>query len=69
MTLNIQGLILNLQYFKKNCLIATKQKQNMSNECQVSKVAFRLYLGHDLELEFSRSNIELLYHEKMLWLP
>ena len=40
----------------KNGPIATKQKANISIELQASNGTFGFDLGHDLDLEFSRSN-------------
>ena len=50
--------------------IATKRKANTSTELQASNGTIRLDLGHDLDLEFSRSNIELAISQpKMVGLP
>ena len=43
----------------KNGEIATKQKANISIDLKTSNVTIRFDLGHDLDLEFSRSNMEL----------
>ena len=42
----------------KNGLIATKRKANISIELKASNVTIGYDLGHDLDLEFSRSNTE-----------
>ena len=42
----------------KNGPIATKQKANISIELKASNVTMGFDLGHDLDLEFSRSNME-----------
>ena len=42
----------------KYCPIATKPNINISNDhLKASKVAINFYLGHDFDLEFSRSNV------------
>ena len=43
----------------KNGAIATKQKSNISIDLKTSNVTIGIDLGHDLDLEFSRSNAEL----------
>ena len=57
----------------KNGPIATKQKANISIEVielKASNVTIRFDLGHDLDLEFSRSNIEFpISQPKVVWLP
>ena len=54
----------------KNCPIATKRKTNISIELKASKVTMGFDLGHDLDLEFSRSNMEIAISQpKMVWLP
>ena len=42
---------------KNTFLIATQQKTNISVECWASNVAIKVDIGHDLDLEFSRSDI------------
>ena len=42
----------------KNGPIATKRKANISIELKASNVTMGFDLGHDLDLEFSRSNME-----------
>ena len=42
----------------KNGPIATKRKANISIDLQTSNMTIGFELGHDLDLEFSRSNIE-----------
>ena len=55
---------------EKNGPIATKQKANILIELQGSNVTIGFDLGHDLDLEFSRSNIEFAISQpKMIWLP
>ena len=54
----------------KNGPIAMKQKANISIELWGSDVIIGFDLGHDLDLEFSRSNIEFAISQpKMVWLP
>ena len=42
----------------KNGPIATKQKANISIELYTSNVTIAFDLGHDLDYEFSMSNLE-----------
>ena len=42
----------------KNSQIATKQKANLSIDFQAANVTIGFDLGHELDLEFSRSNME-----------
>ena len=54
----------------KNGLIATKRKSNISIELKASNMTIKFDLGHDLDLEFSRSNIEFAISQpKMARLP
>ena len=54
----------------KNGPIATKQKAYTSIEIWASNVTYTFDLGHDLDLEFSRSNTEFaISHPKFVWLP
>ena len=54
----------------KNGQIATKLKANISIELKASNVTIRCDLGHDLDLEFSRSNMEFpISQAKVVWLP
>ena len=54
----------------KNGLIATKRIANISIELKASNVTSRFDLGHDLELEFSRSNMEFAISQpKVVRLP
>ena len=54
----------------KNGLIATERKANISIELYGSNVTIGFDLGHDLDLEFSRSNIEFAISQpKMVRLP
>ena len=54
----------------KNGLIAMKQKANISIECMTSNGIIGFDLGHDLDLEFSRLNMEFAISQlKMVWLP
>ena len=54
----------------KNGPIATKRKANISIELQGSNVTIGFDLGHDLDLEFSRSNIEFAISQPtMIRLP
>ena len=54
----------------KNGLIASKRKANISIERKASNVTIRFDLGHDLDLDFSRSNMEFAISEpKVVRLP
>ena len=54
----------------KNGPIATKRKANISIDLKTSNVTIRFDLGHDLDLEFSGSNMELAISlPKMVRLP
>ena len=54
----------------KNGPIATKPKPNISIELQASNVTMVFDLGHDLDLEFSRSNMEFaISQSNMVRLP
>ena len=54
----------------KNGPIATKRKANPSIELQASNVTIRFNLDHDLDLEFSRSNMKFAVSQsKVVWLP
>ena len=46
--------------FAKNGLIATKRKANISIELYASNLTIRFDLGHDIDLEFSRSKLEFV---------
>ena len=69
LTLNFQGQIRNLLYLK-NGAIATNRKANISIDVKASNVTIEFDLGHDLDLEFSRSNVEFAISlSKMVRLP
>ena len=54
----------------KNGAIATKQKANISIDLKTSNVTIGFDLGHDIDLEYSRSNMELAISlPKMVRLP
>ena len=54
----------------KNGPIATKQKANISIELRASNVTIEFDLGHDLDLEFSRSNMKFAISQpKVVQLP
>ena len=54
----------------KNGRIATKRKANTLTDLKTSNMTIRFDLGHDLDLEFSRSNMKLAISlPKMVWLP
>ena len=54
----------------KNGVITTKQKANISIELWTSNLTIEFDLGHDLDLEFSRSNTEFAISQpKMVLLP
>ena len=53
----------------KNGAIATKRKANISIDLKASNVTIGFDLGHDHDLQFSRSNMEFaIYLPKMVWL-
>ena len=69
LTLNFQGQIWILLYRSQHGPIATKRKA-ISIELRDSNVIIGFDLGHDLDLEFSRSNIEFAIPQpKMVRLP
>ena len=54
----------------KNGAIAMKQKANILIALKASNVTIGFDLGHDLDLEFSRSNMEFAISQpKIVWLP
>ena len=57
LTLNFQGQPWNLLYLSQNGPIATKRKASISIELKASDVTIGFDLDHDLNLEFSRSNL------------
>ena len=68
LTLNFQCRIGYIS--AKNGAIATKQKANISIDLTTSNMTIGFDLGHDLDLEFSRSNAELVISlPKMVRLP
>ena len=70
LTLNFKGQIWNLLYIIQNGAIATKWKANISIDLKASNVSIWFDLCHDLDLEFSRSNMEFAISlPKMVWLP
>ena len=71
LTLNFQGQIWSFLYICiKNGPIATKQKASISIELDALQVTIVLDNGHDLELEFSRSDMDFpLSQPNMVWLP
>ena len=67
LTLNFQGQIWSLLYLSQN---ATTPKANILTELKASNVIIRFDLGHDLDLQFSRSNMEFAISQpKVVWLP
>ena len=67
LTLNFQGQILNLLYLSQNGPIATKRKANILIEPDALNLTMRFDHGHDLDLEFSRSNMKFtIYQPKMV---
>ena len=58
LTLNFQSQIWNLLYLRQNGPIATKRKAKISIELYASNVTIGFDLDHDIDLEFSRSNME-----------
>ena len=59
LTLNFQGQIWNLPYLSQKWYIDTEQKANISTELLASNMAIRFDISHDLDLEFSRSKMEI----------
>ena len=54
----------------KSGMIAMERKANISIELKASNVTIRFDLGHDLDLEFSRSNMEFaIFQPKVVRLP
>ena len=69
LTLNFQGQIWNQLYLSQNGPIDTKQKTNISIELYASNVTIWFDLPRDLDLGFSRSNMEFASSQpKMVWL-
>ena len=69
LTLNLQGQIGICYISAKNGPIAMKQIANISTELCSSNVTIWFDLGHDLDYEFSRSNLEFAISQpKMVWL-
>ena len=70
LTLDFQGQIWILLYLSQNGPIATERKTNILIEIQASNVTFEFDLGHDLDLDYSRSNMEFAIPQpKMARLP
>ena len=70
LTLNFQVKYRICYISAKNGPIATKRKANIWIELKRSNVTIMFDLGHDLYLEFSRSNIEFAISQpKMVRLP
>ena len=66
--MGLQGQIWNLLYLSQNGSIATKRKANISIQILASNRVFDL--GHDFDLEISRSNMEFAISQpKMVRLP
>ena len=69
MTLNFQGQIWICYIWAKNGLIAMKWKANIWIKLWASNVTNGFDLRHDIDLEFSRSDIEFAISQpKMVWL-
>ena len=58
LTLNFQGQIWNLLYLSQKWCDCHETKANISIDLKASIVTIGFDLGHDLDLEFSRSNME-----------
>ena len=58
MTMTFQGHVFKWLYPWKNGSIVTKRKTNISIKYYALNVAIDFDLGHDLDLDFSRSNIQ-----------
>ena len=58
LTLNFQGQIWNLLYLSQNGPIATKRKATILIEPYALNLTMRFDHGHDLDFEFSRSNMK-----------
>ena len=71
LTVNFQGQIWNLLYLSQKMVrLPRNEKPNISIEPLGSNGTIRFDLGHDLDLEFSRSNIEFpISRPKMVRLP
>ena len=59
MTLYFQGQIWNLLYLSQKWCDCHEMKSKHIDWSQDSNMTIGFYLGHDLDLEFSRSNMEL----------
>ena len=70
LTLNFQGQMWKLLYISQSGPVAMKRKANISIEFWASNVTVGFDLGHDLDLQFSRSNMEFAISQpKMVRLP
>ena len=72
LTFNFEGIfqIWNLLYLSQKWSDCHKWKANILIECKASNVTIRFDLGHDLDLDFSRSNVEFAISQpKMVRLP
>ena len=58
LTLTFQGQIWNLLYLSQKWCDCHKTKANISIGVKASNVTIEFDLGHDIDLEFSRSNVE-----------
>ena len=68
MTLTLNFQIWNLIYIStKNGLIAMKRKTNISIDIKASNVNIGFHLSHDLDLEFSWSNMEFDIYINKKW--
>ena len=65
MTLDLQGQIC---YIISQQKLSTERKTIISMECWASNIVINFHLDHDLEFQFSRSNIEFAI-SCMVWLP
>ena len=71
LTLSFQGQIWNLLYLSQKWSDCHETKsKHISIELWASNVTIEFDLGHDLDLEFSRTNMEFAISQpKMVWLP
>ena len=70
LTLNFQGQIWNLLYLSQKWCDCHETKANISIDLKASNVTIGFDFGHDLDLEFSRSYMEIpISLPKMAWFP
>ena len=64
LTLNFQSQLWDLLYLSQNGSIPPKWKANILIELNTSNVTIKFYIGHDLDLEFSRSNVKFVISQQ-----